>query len=146
ERLPIPCSIASKHLFERSLAFEKIIQGARVKSGFDDLHNLRPGAPDRKQMGPVEVVNAIVAVERDGGLVAAIVNFLDMEALYTGYLYHFICSFKLVNRGLPTTMWSSTSISSNFPASSNCLVTSISSGLGDGSELGWLCATIMLGQ
>jgi hypothetical protein len=70
----------------------------------------------------------------------------SMEASYTGYLHHLICSFKLVNRGLPTMMWSSKSISSNFPASINCLVTSMSSFDGDGSELGWLCATRMLGQ
>src|SRR5229473_1035909 len=70
ERLPIPGGVAPIHLFQRSLAFEKIIQGAKFKYGFEGLPNDCPGATHRKQVGRVGSVNAIVTVERDGDLAA----------------------------------------------------------------------------
>ncbi len=47
-------------------------------------------------------------------------------------------SFREKYRPCPTTMWSSTSISSNLPACTSARVSAISSGLGLGSPLGWL--------
>src|SRR5438874_9375180 len=60
--------------------------------------------------------------------------------------YHLNLSFKLTNRWLPITRWSSNSMSSTLPASTNCSVTLISSGEGVGSPLGWLWQTMTPGQ
>lgn len=43
----------------------------------------------------------------------------------------------------PITRWSSTSMSSSLPAWTMARVTATSSGLGEGSPLGWLCMTII---
>jgi hypothetical protein len=49
-----------------------------------------------------------------------------------------------MKRACATTRWSSTSISSSFPASTICFVTSTSSVLGVGSPEGWLWTTTLV--